>query len=194
MPPARKSRLIVVTGFALLLVNIAGCKREARPAATASSDPLLDDKRTTLDARVVGPRTEEVMLGATRVQLYRIANQFSDPDYNALVKTNPAIAGYPIRRQTAVELKIGRTLAAVLVDPKTYVPPAQQSSCLFEPGYVLHFEKDSHVVDAVICFHCGDVVIHPGANLKEPTAMTGWGFEENAGVIRLKKILTQVLP
>jgi hypothetical protein len=86
------------------------------------------------------------------------------------------------------------TLANVLTDPKTFVPPELRSACLFQPGYVLRFQSGPDSVDVVICFACGDVVFHPSAGLHEAVTITGYGLQPPPGAAKLYMIVTTILP
>ncbi len=93
------------------------------------------------------PKSGAGALAMAVVLVYRVANAFGDSDYETLKKTRPSVAGYPMRREASVTGAAITKLGAILTDSKTFVPPQLRSTCLFQRGYVLRFQKGADSVD-----------------------------------------------
>jgi hypothetical protein len=59
---------------------------------------------------------------------------------------------------TPVPPALAREIVRAILDPAVY---HHGIGCLFQPGVAIRFRNGSRVVDAIICFHCGDVKFQP---------------------------------
>jgi len=136
---------------------------------------------------LLGSRTTATIGGATSIIGYRIVSPLAR-DFETLKRTHPLAGGYPVLEQVPVPLPAGREIAAILLNPQTY-DQKYQTSCNFDPGYLLTFRRGADSVDVVLCFHCGDLEIVPSNSLRE--AGTGQPFGQASA--KLYRIVTKVI-
>jgi hypothetical protein len=145
------------TVIACLLVT--GCRLAERAADTAleSAKAVYQDSEERQLRRAL-EQTRELGTRATTVVLYEVANEF-DEDFASL-KSNPRVAGYPIRRKRALNRQDVRGLIELLTSRPSYLPPNDNWTCIFAPHHVLQLQGGADTEVIVICVKCGDVDFH----------------------------------
>jgi hypothetical protein len=140
----------------------AACNRAER-AAEETARAAEEQARSVLIKRdeeqlsAAFRKLQDVAARAEVTTLYRVANEF-DPDYAAVNTPRRArIAGYPIRHQIAVTRREAQSLVSLLTDRKTYFPPGDGWTCIFEPHDVLSVAAGRERITVVVCTQCGDV-------------------------------------
>lgn len=95
-------------------------------------------------------------------------------DFERFKNTKSLIDEYPILAAAPVEARTAQKISDILLDPNSY-DSSYATACLFEPGHALRFERNSDVVDVIICFKCGDLDILPSKAIGEKGTMQPFG-------------------
>jgi hypothetical protein len=162
----------------------------ARVAEEQARAVLIDRDEKQLSAAF--RKLQDVAARADATTLYRVANQF-DEDYAAVATSGRRkVAGYPIRHQVEVTRREAQSLVAVLTDRKTYFPPGDGWTCIFEPHDVLSVAAGKEMVTVVVCTQCGDVeLIVGGESIGTHSVLPG----KDAEISRmLKDMLSESTP
>lgn len=155
-------RTVSAAVLGVILIIGGACKRAERAAeeaarVTEETATAVFNARAEKELSAAFSKLQGVAGRADVATLYRIANQF-DADYAAVAAQGRGkIAGYPVRNQMPVTREAAQSLVTVLTDRKTYFPPGDGWTCMFEPHDVLSLTAGNEAVAVVICTQCGDV-------------------------------------
>ncbi len=124
-------------------------------------------------------QTINFILGATQVETYRIEGFGPKPAPGQRV-----IDGYPVLSRGRTQgAGFAHRLAAVLTNPQTFA--GAEDRCIFDPGVVFRLRNGSDAVDALICYHCNDIMVI--TNRARDKAVYGRSYLVRPQLVRLTK-------
>lgn len=104
-------------------------------------------------------QTRAVLVGATRVEVFRIDGEDGPHDRKPKTPGEGRIGGFRVTAQGKEQGKeFASRLADILCDDKTYT--RNFASC-FWPGVAFRVRKGEEVVEVLICFTCGNLYVGP---------------------------------
>ena len=148
------------------LIGMSACERtehvveEPKAGAAEEAEWSLQVKLHESELRSVLEQLRVTSSHPRVVKVYTIANGFDSDFARVRASTHDRVAGYPVRQQVMISSDRIRPLIALLVDRKTYFPPDDGWTCMFEPHHVVEMiSAKQEKVTLVICVQCGDVEI-----------------------------------
>jgi hypothetical protein len=143
----------------------------APPAAPGQPDVVFQRRlRGLFDSEAF-----DVVRNADRMETRAIRDLVSEPDPKLRATPSDLHASFAILpRATPVSPEIAREITRVVLDPAIYSDGIR--GCLFQPGVAIRFWKGSRAVDAIVCFHCGDLAFQPVG--ESPTILGQTIFEK----------------
>jgi hypothetical protein len=121
-----------------------------------SFEPIPD---ATPETFLGGPENLALVNAAKTVRVFRVR----PPNPNR--KADPVVAIDKMTRDATPVEVAGPEVPQVIATMSNMAGFGQMLTCDFDPGIILRFEANGHILDVLICFHCHEMILYRDGEL-----------------------------